>query len=286
MAMLPFSRCQVQAKAEPSLANDRSIDRSTPSSVTRNNGRLRVRKVNHLPSRPPTGRRACAPRSENKRINFSFVSWRSISRWKIICNNPPFEMNRRKCFQIIKTLSTPRAEEEVEKKIFAPCIGNQPCAYPKDWRCAQDYLQINHEYKTRKEKMILETFHSKLPNWMNQTYVSIYLLKIHAYRAWLRLESGYLVFRATGFKRSRYTDTGSATILFSEEKRKGKTKCPFEFLVTRVCSFDESERQRDKGKATFEAAVGHKIRTISPIPRTTRSCFAVRYSTRRDGHPD
>lgn len=75
-------------------------------------------------------------------------------------------MNRRKCFQIIKILSTPRAEEEVEKKIFAPCIGNQPCAYPKDWRCAQDYLQINHEYKIRKEKMILETFHSKLPNLM------------------------------------------------------------------------------------------------------------------------
>lgn len=165
MAMLPFSRCQVQAKVEPSLANDQSIDRSTPSSVTRNNGRLRVRKVNHLPSRPPTGRRACAPRSENKRINFSFVSWRSISRWKIICNNPHFEMNRRKCFQIIKILSTPRGEE-VEKKIFAPCIGNQPCAYPKDWRCAQDYLQINHEYKIRKEKMILETFHSKLPNLM------------------------------------------------------------------------------------------------------------------------
>lgn len=107
---------------------------------------------------------------------------------------------------------------------------------------------------------------------------------MHIVLGFVSLESGYLVFRATGFKRSRYTDTGS--ILFSEEKRKGKTKCPFEFLVTRVCSFDESERQRDKGKATFEAAVGHKIRTISPIPRTIRSCFAVRYSTRRDGHPD
>lgn len=38
-------------------------------------------------------------------------------------------------------------------------------------------------------------------------------------------------------------------------------------------SFEYKSIQQDKGKATFEVTVAHKIRTISPIPRTICSCF-------------